>query len=322
LLISIVIPAHNEALNLAQCLDEVARGLSGAGWDFELLVVDDGSSDDSWDLLRDLVGSAPWGGRLRALRFSRNFGKEAAILAGLRAARGVAVVVLDADLQHPPVLIPRMLELWREGGVDVVEAVKRDRQRESWARRMAARLYYRTFALASGLEMQDSTDFKLLDRRVVDQYLALPESGRFFRGLTSWLGFRSIAVAFDPAERSAGNTSWRLGDLLDMARRTIVGFSSLPLRLVTWLGVFGLVFSAGLTVQTLWYQWQGLAEEGFPTVILLILGMGSMILLSLGLIGEYISEIYSEVKKRPSYVLCDQLPAPTTDPQSPDGRPG
>ncbi|MCM8922192.1 MAG: glycosyltransferase, partial [Candidatus Thiodiazotropha sp.] len=149
-----------------------------------------------------------------------------------------------------------------------------------------------------------SSDFKLLDRQVVDQYIALPEVGRFFRGLTTWLGFSSVAIEFDPPQRQTGRSSWSISNLLNLARSTIISFSSLPLRAVTWLGGLGVLFSIGLTLQTLWYHWQGLAEEGFPTVILLILGMGSMILLGLGLIGEYIAEIYWEVKRRPTYVIA------------------
>jgi glycosyltransferase involved in cell wall biosynthesis len=310
MLLSIVVPVYNEGANLERCWRTLAAVLERTAESFEVLMVDDGSVDRSWDTLRALADEAGAGGRLRGLRLSRNFGKEAAILAGLRMAQGDAVIVMDADLQHPPELIPRMLELWGGGRVAVVEAVKRRRQPESWPLRLGARLYYRLFILASGIDLRGSSDFKLLDRRVVEQYISLPEAGRFFRGLTAWLGFPSLAVEFDPPRRQAGRSRWGLGALFQMARRTVISFSSLPLRLVTWLGAFGLLFSLVLTLQTLWYHWQGLAEEGFPTVILLILGMGSMILLGLGLIGEYVAEIYIEVKRRPSYIVSDSTGEP------------
>jgi glycosyltransferase involved in cell wall biosynthesis len=307
-LVSVVIPVYNEEGMLARCLEQVSGSLDSVGCDRELIVVDDGSVDATWQKIVTLAAAEPLRGRLKGVRLSRNFGKEAAILAGLCSARGDAVIVIDADLQHPPALIPRMLALWDGGKVDVVEAVKRIRQRESWVRRIGANLYYRLFAVASGMDMRNATDFKLLDRRVVEHYIALPESSRFFRGLTAWLGFRRVGIEFDPPERWTGDSGWSLRMLLRMARRTIISFSALPLRLLSWLGLLGLMFSLALTLHTLWSKWQGLSEEGFPTVILLILGMGSMILLGLGLIGEYISEIYNEVKRRPQFIVSDLAP--------------
>jgi glycosyltransferase involved in cell wall biosynthesis len=222
---------------------------------------------------------------------------------------------MDADLQHPPSLIPQMVELWDEGKVKVVEAVKRKRQDESMFRRFGATLYYKIFNLSSGMNMEGASDFKLLDRCVIDQYTNLPEVGRYFRGLTTWLGFDTVAIEFEPPSRHTGQSRWGIGPLLRLARSTIISFSSLPLRIVTWVGVTGILFSIALTLQTLWYKWQGYAEAGFPTVILLILAMGSMILLGLGLIGEYIAEIYREVKRRPVYVIAQSIG--TTQEQSP-----
>ena len=308
MLVSVVLPVYNEKANLGNCLRAVMKNLRSTGFDSEVIIIDDGSDDGTWPTIEKMSTDPAVEGCLRGLRLSRNFGKEAAILAGLRYARGDAVIVMDADLQHPPELIPAMLSLWDRGKIDIVEAVKRTRQQESLLLRLGSRLYYRLFNLASGMEMRNSTDFKLLDRRVVNHYNKLLEVGRFFRGLTTWLGFRSAAIEFDPPQRLQGDSSWSLSALLDMARRTIISFSSLPLRLVTWLGGVGLLFSLILTFQTLWYAWHGLAEEGFPTVILLILGMGSMILLGLGLIGEYVAEIYIEVKHRPVYIVSDMSP--------------
>ncbi|MES9969263.1 MAG: glycosyltransferase family 2 protein [Candidatus Thiodiazotropha sp.] len=307
MLISLIVPIRNEQAGLERFWQSITAALGQSSYQFELVMIDDGSSDDSWRLISEFTAiDRPWL-EVTALRLSRNFGKEAAILAGLRKAGGSAAIVLDADLQHPPELIPKMLELWEMGKTPIVEAVKRTRQHESFLKRIGASLYYRIFRLSSGLDMQGASDFKLLDRHVMEQYINLPETNRYFRGLTAWMGFDSVAIEFEPPDRETGESGWSLRNLLELARTTIISFSSLPLRLVTWLGVAGLIFSLVLTIQTLWYKWMGYAEEGFPTVILLILGIGSMILFSLGLIGEYIGEIYREVKRRPSYIVSDTL---------------
>ncbi|MCU7904605.1 MAG: glycosyltransferase family 2 protein [Candidatus Thiodiazotropha sp. (ex Epidulcina cf. delphinae)] len=307
MLISLIIPIYNEQPGLAQLWQTLAEILNNCEQKFEVILVDDGSTDKSWQSITALTHTDSDAVRVYGLRLSRNFGKEAAILAGLHQASGNAAIVMDADLQHPPSMIPQMLSIWDNGKVEIVEAVKRRRQNESLLHRFSAKLYYRTFNLSSGLNIGDSSDFKLLDRRVVDQYIALPEVGRYFRGLTAWLGFHAVAMEFDPPQRQIGRSRWSIGKLLDLARSSIISFSSLPLRSLTWLGGLGVLFSIGFTLQTLWYKWQGFAEEGFPTVILLILGMGSMTLLGLGLIGEYIAEIYWEVKHRPSYIISQSI---------------
>ncbi len=312
MLISVVVPIHNEQSGLERFWASLHETLKQCPDEFEIILVDDGSTDLSWQIVTGLT-QAKHGIPTKAIRLSRNFGKEAAILAGLRGLSGQAAIVIDADLQHPPALIPEMLALWHQSQAPIVEAVKKERQQESGIRRLGAHLYYRAFALSSGMSMQGSTDFKLLDRQVVDQYTALPEISRFFRGLTQWLGYPSVAIEFTPPPRERGASSWNLGKLLTLARSTIISFSSLPLRLVTWIGGLGILFSFGLTMQTLWFKWQGLAEEGFPTVILLILGMGSMILLGLGLIGEYVAEIYQEVKGRPAYIIAQSVSSTDRD---------
>ncbi|MCU7936918.1 MAG: glycosyltransferase family 2 protein [Candidatus Thiodiazotropha sp. (ex Dulcina madagascariensis)] len=316
MLISLIIPVYNEQSGLADFWQVTDGILSQCKQDFEVILIDDGSTDNSWQSITSLTHNSRDSIQIQGLRLSRNFGKEAAILAGLRQASGNAAIVMDADLQHPPSMILQMLSAWNGGKVGIVEAVKRKRQDESLPRRLGAKLYYRVFNLASRLDMDGSSDFKLLDRRVVDQYIALPEVGRFFRGLTAWLGFHAVAVEFDPPQRHTGRSNWSIGNLMKLARSTIISFSSLPLRAVTWLGGIGILFSAVLTLQTLWYKWQGFAEEGFPTVILLILAMGSMILLGLGLIGEYIAEIYQEVKHRPTYVISQSISPSNRDNQT------
>lgn len=307
MLISLIVPIHNEQAGLEGFWQAAKDAIAGCKDEFEMVMVDDGSLDGSWKTIADYARSNRDGMSITAIRLSRNFGKEAAILAGLRKAAGDAAIVIDADLQHPPELIPRMVALWHGGDTPIVEGVKHKRQPESLMKRLGAGFYYHIFKLSSGLEMRGASDYKLLDRCVIDHYINLPETDRYFRGLTAWMGFDSATIDFDPPGRDTGVSSWRLRQLLDLARTSIIGFSSLPLRVVTWLGVLGLAFSLVLTVQTLWYKWMGFAEEGFPTVILLILGMGSMILLGLGLIGEYVAEIYREVKRRPAYIITSTV---------------
>ncbi len=317
MMLSVVIPAYNEEATLQAALEQVVAVLQGegAGLDYEVIVVDDGSRDATWALLQRMASLDGWGRRLRGLRFSRNFGKEAAIFAGLKAARGDAVILMDADLQHPPAVLLEMLVLWSQGSYLVVECVKRRRQRESVLRRLAAVSFYRLLLLGAGLDLRGSMDFKLLDRRAVDAYLELPERGRFFRGLTAWVGLPTARVEIEIPERSAGATRWRLGRLLEFARRNIISFTELPLHLISWIGAAGLLLSLVLTLQTLWNKWFGSSDAGFPTVIILILFMGSLILVSLGIIGEYLAELYQEIKKRPLFVVRETLGAPTGVPE-------
>lgn len=318
--LSIVVAALNEAHSLPHLVSALLSSLARIAQpaEVELLVVDDGSQDGTWEAIAALAARARDGSQgldsggspglsVRGLRFSRNFGKEAAILAGLEAATGEAVIVMDADLQHPPTLIPTMVTIWREQGVAVVEAVKRERQAESAWRRLMARGFYQTLLIGAGLDLRDSTDFKLLDRGVVDAYLAMPERGRFFRGLVAWIALPTARLEIEVPERKLGSGSWSLRALLALARRGIVNYTALPLRLVSWLGLAGMLISVVLILQTLVVTWMGGAREGFPTVIILILTLGSMILIGLGIIGEYLAEIYAEVKGRPHYVLRETL---------------
>jgi dolichol-phosphate mannosyltransferase len=305
--LSIVLPAYNEDATLETALERVAAVLEREELPFELIVVDDGSTDQTWPIIERLASTAPWAERLRGVRFSRNFGKESAIYAGLRQARGDAIVVMDADLQHPPEVLPEMVRLWSDDGFKVVEGVKRNRQRESLPRRLSALLFYRVLKSGTSLDLRQSTDFKLLDRSIVDTYLAMPETGRLFRGLTAWIGLPTAQIEVDIPERAGGDSAWSLGALIDLARSTIVSFTALPLHLISWIGLLGFLLSIVLAIQTLWNKLFGDSAEGFPTVILLILGMGSLILLSLGIIGEYLSELYREVKARPLYVIRETL---------------
>jgi dolichol-phosphate mannosyltransferase len=307
--ISIVLPCLNEASHIARSVETIARVLGECGVEHELVLVDDGSTDGTWQVFESLAGASP---RVRALRLSRRFGKEHALCAGLEIARGDAVVVMDADLQHPPALVPEMIRAWREEGFDVVEAVKEDRGRESLLARAEAGFFYGLLRRLSGFDLSGASDFKLLDRRVVEAWRTMPERNLFFRGMSAWLGFKRCEIPFRVAPRAGGRSGWTTRGLVRLALTGITSFSSVPIHLVTAMGVLFLLFAIALGVQTL-YNWkQGQAASGFTTVILLILIVGSFLMIGLGVIGLYVSRIYDEVKARPRYVIADRLPRERT----------
>jgi glycosyltransferase involved in cell wall biosynthesis len=302
--LSLVVPAYEEEKVLPTSLPAIVAGARSTGLPFEVIVIDDGSRDGTWAALTALARDIP---ELMALRLSRNFGKEGAIAAGLDRASGDACIVLDADLQHPPSLIPQMVRLWREDGWDVVEAMKSHRGRESWLHRIVTRTFYRTAAWFTGHELQDASDFKLLDRRVVDQWRQLGERVTFFRGLVSWLGFRRTQIFFEVPPRETGGSRWSFGGLARLAIHAVTSFSALPLQVVTVLGVLTLLIAAGIGLQALRLWYIGSALPGFTTVILLQLVIGGFLMMSLGIIGTYIARIYDEVKGRPRYIVRDVI---------------
>lgn len=300
-MLSVLIPIYNEEEQIPLTLAALQDVLKDLAESYEILACDDGSFDRSWELLVRQQAVIP---KLRLLRFSRNFGKEAAILALLEAARGDAVVLMDADLQHPPRYIPEMLKLWREGA-EIVDGVKIARQTESRLKRWAARSFYRLFRRLSGLDLQNASDFKLLDRKAVRAYLACPEERPFFRALSAWIGFRRVALPFEVAERRLGKSKWSARQLFALSYEAFTSFSSAPLRLVPLLGLIFWLFALGLGIQTLVHWARGESAGGFPTVILLILITGGAIMLALGLIGSYLGRIYAEIKRRPRYILTE-----------------
>jgi dolichol-phosphate mannosyltransferase len=297
--LSIVLPCFNEAAGLLRALGEIAAGLRQLSLPAEIVVVDDGSSDDTW---AQLLSTQLPGVELRALRLSRNFGKEAAILAGLGHARGRAVVVMDADLEHPPALIGEMVAAWR-AGAPIVNACKRERQHAAPARTLAARAFYAMFRSATGMDLERDSDFKLLDRAVVDALLRFPERVRFFRGLARSIGFHQVDLEFTPAPSTRAQSTFSTSQLARFAIRAVVSFSARPLRWLAYVGVLVAAAATLLAGQTLYLKLTGRAAEGFPTVILLILGGTSLQLLGLGIVGEYLSAIYEETKRRPHYLV-------------------
>jgi len=299
-LLSVVIPVYGEGAHIGRSLETIRAKLLALSTPFEMVLVDDGSKDDTWARLEELKASLP---ELRAFSLSRNFGKEAAIFAGLQKSRGDAVVVMDSDLQHPPALIGEMVALWRDQGYDVVNAVKRRRGDEGTVRGLLSRLYYRLFAALAGTRMEGAADFKLIDRSVVKAYCDLPERNLFFRGLMSWMGYRQIDLPFAVEARTGGGTKWSLRKLAALALNSISAFSTVPLQFVTTIGGLFLIFALGLAAQTIYLKVMGRAEEGFPTVILLLLLSSSVLMIALGIIGQYLARIYDEVKRRPRYLM-------------------
>ena len=240
------------------------------------------------------------------IRFSRNFGKESAIFAGLANAEGDCIAVMDCDLQHPPETLVEMYRLW-EQGYEVVEGVKRSRGKESVLHRASAGMFYKIMSKAVQIDMSRASDFKLMDRKAVEALLSMPERNAFFRALSSWVGYRTTSVEFDVQERTEGESKWSTWSLIKYAVRNIVGFSSAPLQMITVAGVLTLFFAIVLGIQSLVKYFCGHALEGFTTVILLLLIIGSLIMLSLGIIGIYIAKIYEEVKGRPRYFIARKI---------------
>jgi glycosyltransferase involved in cell wall biosynthesis len=304
LIISAVIPAHNESQGITAAIKKIADILSTCESDWEIIIVDDGSTDQTYQKICQLSEAEP---RIKGLALSRNFGKEAAMLAGLEYATGEAVIVMDADLQHPPGFIPEMIDKWRSGA-QIVHAVKRSRKEDSFSQKTAAYCINQLISSLGGININNSSDFKLLDKEIVDIIInKLPERERFFRGLTSWLGFSEAYIYFDVAARQGDESKWSFWSLLELSITALTSFTSLPLRIVTFLGFVTLIlgfFIAGDTVLSLM---KGQAVSGFATIIISLLLIGSFIMISLGIIGEYIAKIYEEVKARPHYLIKAQV---------------
>jgi len=299
-LISVVIPVHNECRVIAKTLSETVQSVQSISQEYEILVIDDGSDDGTWETASAAAQHNP---KVKMIRFSRNFGKEAAILAGLKFSQGKAVFTMDGDLQHPPSLLEKMFQLWREDGYQVVHGVKTNRPKETAVKGLFVKFFYAAMTLLSGYNLNQATDFKLLDRLVVDHYIALSEKVRFFRGLVPWFGFRNASVSFAPGSRMGGSSKWGRFALITLAVRAICSFSSLPMQVVTFMG--GIMFAASvlLGIQTLFMKVSGRAVEGFTTVILLLLFIGSILMISLGIIGQYLAMIYEEIKGRPPFII-------------------
>ena len=297
--LSVVLPAYNEEQMLAKTCRTLKKILDLAEINYELVIVDDGSTDQTWKIIEE---TAEKDRNVTGVHFSRNFGKEAAIVAGLAQASGNAVAVMDCDLQHPPEVLVIMYRLW-EQGYEVVEGIKKSRGTETVFHRKSAGFFYRIMSRATGFNMENASDFKLLDRKAVESVLSMPERSMFFRATSSWVGFKSTSVLFEVQEREAGESKWSTGSLIRYAFRNIVAFTTLPLQFVT-IGAGGcFICSLLLLIYSLVRYYTGHAVEGYTTLLIVMLFIGSAVMMSLGIIGYYIARIYEEVKRRPRYIV-------------------
>lgn len=297
--LSVVLPMFNEEGVAVVALEKVRAELDAVGLSFELICVDDGSQDGTLKAIMKAASSDP---RVQPIVLSRNYGKEAALAAGLQAARGDAVVLMDSDLQHPPELIPQLLKQWQDG-YDIVNAVKADRGKEGLSYRVMAGIFNRLMGSSANRTFQGASDFKLLDRQVVDALSELPEKTRFFRGLVAWVGFRTTDISFAVAPRAGGETKWSTRGLIRYSLRNLISFSAFPLKLVAGVGFSTLLFAGAVAAHTLYRYISGTAISGFTTVILLQLVLGGLLLTGMGVLALYLAAVYTEVKGRPTFIV-------------------
>ncbi|MDE6353580.1 MAG: glycosyltransferase family 2 protein [Prevotella sp.] len=303
--ITILVPCHNEEASLPLLYDELRRLMdSQTGYVWQVLLIDDGSSDGTLRLMRDLRRTDV---RICYVSLSRNFGKESAMLAGFDNASGDCLVIIDADLQHPPSLIPDMIRLWEEGYEDVY-ARRVTRGREPWWRRRLSLAYYKLLQRMTDVEVLENVgDFRLLDRKCVEALRTMRETQRYTKGMFCWMGFRKKEIVFEQQDRAAGTSSWNLLKLINLAVDGITSFTVAPLRISTMLGlavsVAAIAYSIYFFVKTLLY---GDPVQGFPTLIIVVLFLGGMQLFSLGIIGEYLGRIFNETKNRPVYLITEK----------------
>ena len=300
--LSVIIPAYNEEANIPLATKAISDTLTDAGISYRLLFVDDGSSDETWSAISACAAESPY---VAGLHFSRNFGKESAIYAGICNADTECCAVIDADLQHPVEKLVEMYHLWSQG-FDVIEGIKTDRGRESSVHRGASRSFYKMIGRLTGLELQNTSDFKLMDQEVATIISHLPERNTFFRAMSFWVGFRTTQVEYEVQERVSGTSKWSTWKLVRYAMNNIASFSSFPMQIVTWLGALSILFSAIFGVISFVQKLMGVALGGFTTVILLVVFIGGIIMLSLGVIGFYIAKIYSEVQHRPRFIISEE----------------
>ena len=299
-MLSVIIPSYNEEGNIINTADVVSKLLEDNMIDYELVFVNDGSKDKTWELINELATTRD---HIVGVNFSRNFGKESAIFAGLEVSKGDACVLLDCDLQFPPEIIIDMYRIWENNDVDIVEGRKKSRGKENFLYKAFSLMFYKMINSSSGLDMRAASDFKLMDRAVVDSLNAMPERLTFFRAMSSWVGYKTEKLYFDVRDREVGESKWTLRSLIKFALNNITSFTSAPLQIVTVCGVVTFLISVIMGVNTLYNKFWGDASAGFSTVIILQLFTSSIIMFSLGVIGFYISKIYEEIKQRPRYII-------------------
>lgn len=302
--ISVIIPLYNESLGIEDLFSRLTPVLQQLQISYEIICINDGSTDNTFEKLVELNQQNP---AIKIVNLSRNFGKEIALTAGIDYASGAAVIPLDADLQDPPELIAQLIAKWREG-YDVVYAVRRSRQGETWLKQVSAKAFYRTISSISHVPIPANTgDFRLLDRRVVEAIKKLPERTRFMKGLFTWVGYKQTAVFFERKPRHSGKTSWNYWQLWNFALDGIISFSYLPLKVWSYLGIsislISLLYALMLVLRTLIF---GVDVPGYASLMVAILFLGGIQLITLGVLGEYLGRVYEEVKGRPLYLVREE----------------
>ena len=300
-MLSVVIPAFNEQEMVPAAAGQIDGILSRAGIPHELIFIDDGSRDATWAEIR---AESEHRDTVRGVHFSRNFRKEAAIFAGLQAADGDCVAVIDCDLQHPPEKLVEMYRLW-EQGVEVVEGVKTDRGEESLAHRVAAKTFYRLISEATHIDMTRASDFKLLDRKAVNVLLSMREKRAFFRALSSWIGFRTAEVPYEVRERAAGESKWSTWLLIKYALSNITAFTSLPLHLIPGCGAASFLAALVVGIVSIVRLAMGRVVTGLTGAVILLLFLSGLIMVGLGIIGYYLGNIYMEIQDRPRFIVFE-----------------
>lgn len=301
--LSIVIPIYEEGSHILNTVSYINNVLLEQNISTKFILVDDGSKDNTWDQLLQLTKRLD---NILVIRLTRNFGKESAICAGLDMVDTPATVIMDGDLQHPPEVIPNMFRLWQEG-MEVVEGVKKSRGSEGFLYHLSARLFYKLIFRTSRIDISDASDFKLLDKKVIEAWKQMPERTTFFRGMSAWVGFKRTKIEFDVAKRVEGKSKWSPLRLLKLAVGAITSYTTIPLHFITVMGLLMFLAFLIIGIQTLYMKLSGQALNGFTTVILLLLVIGSSVMVSLGIIGIYISKIYHEVKARPRYLIAEAV---------------
>lgn len=306
-MLSVIVPAFNEekVINIfytttSKILTDFTNNIK----DFEIIFIDDGSTDNTWQHIQDIISNTD---KVHGVKFSRNFGKEAAIFAGLHKANGDCAIIMDCDLQHPPQYIEEMYKHYLEG-YHIVRCIKKQRNRESFIKTICNSLFFKFFNFfdSTQLSIANASDFQLIDRKVIDYILQFQETSLFFRGISAYVGFKSIDIEFNVPERAAGNTKWNYKTLIGYAFSNITAFSGKPLQIITSNGIILLLVAFLLTVRTLYVYFINEAAPGITTVIILLLFIGSMLMISLGIIGFYIGKIFDEVKHRPRYIIDEE----------------
>lgn len=306
-MLSIIVPAFNEE-NVIDVFyittSKILANFKNTIKNYEIIFVDDGSTDNTWQHIQNIMIEAS---NVHGIKFSRNFGKEAAIFAGLHKAKGKCAIIMDCDLQHPPEYIEEMYKHYLNG-YQIVRCVKRQRNRESVIKNICNSLFFKFFSFfdSTQLSIADASDFQLIDKKVIDYILKFQESSLFFRGISAYVGFKTMDIEFNVPERIAGTTKWNYKALIGYALSNITAFSAKPLQIVTFNGIVLLVLAFILSIRTLYVYCINEAAPGITTVIILLLFIGSLLMISLGIIGFYIGKIFDEVKHRPRYIIDEE----------------